>query len=291
MKKIYTRWFALPAAVLYGILYVAPILAGAWYSLTNWNVTNFDSPKFIGLQNYITIFVKEQSVYLRPITNTLVFAFCTAVAEAALGLALAILLNRKLRTRGLLRGIFFLPGIMAPLIIGYIFSSIYHPSGFINNMLGFFGLESLQHSWLIEPQFAFAAVMSTEVWRYFGLNMIIFTAGLQVIPESYYESAAIDGAGPWKKFTAITFPLIIPSVVINTVLNIIHGINVFDVVFALTNGGPGGLTEVINTVVYTEFGSGRYGLASAMNVVVILLTLVISIAVQAVISRKEVAIS
>lgn len=288
MKNVYLKRLILPVFILYTVLYVLPCAMGVWYSFTNWNLTNFDNPKFIGLENYFTIFVKERDMYLTPVWKTLEFAVITAIFETIFGIGLALLLNREIKGKGILRGIFFLPFIMAPLIIGYIFSSVYHPNGILNNFLSSIGLDSLTHSWIAEKQFAFPAVMFTEIWRYVGLNMVIFIAGLQMVPKSFYESASIDGSSTWKQFIYITVPFIIPSLTVNTVLNIIHGINVFDIIVSLTNGGPGNATTVLNTVIYDEFASGRYGLASTLGVVIMVLTAVIAFVVQVQLSKREV---
>lgn len=119
-----------------------------------------------------------------------------------------------------------------------------------------------------------------------GWNMMILLAGLQMIPEEYYEAASIDGAGAWKKFTKITLPFLRPSLMTVTVLNTIHGLRVFDIIYSLTGGGPGGLTEVINTQVFKEFGMGRYGMANALNVVIFLMTVIIAVGLQRALSGK-----
>ena len=278
----------MPAFLLYSILFVLPCVMGIWFSFTNWNMMNMFHADFIGLANFKTIFIDEKQTYISPIFTTLIFAGVTSILEVVFGISLAMLLNNEFRSKSLLRSIFFLPSIMAPLIIGYIFTSVYQPSGVLNNFLNLLGLDALSRAWLIDNTFALPAVMATEVWRYIGMNMVIFIAGLQMIPKAYYESASIDGASKWKEFLHITLPCIIPSITINAVLNVIHGLNVFDIIFSLTNGGPGNKTEVLNTVVYREFSSGRYGLASAVGVIVFVITLLIAFTMQVQLSKREI---
>lgn len=285
MKKVYTYKLVIPGLLIYTLLYLLPTIVGFGYSFTNWNIINFANPKFNGIDNYITIFATEAKTYLKPVGNTIVFATVTALLKAVAGLGLAVLLNKGLKTKGILRAIFFMPYVIAPLIAGYVFSSLLHPNGILNEFLRACNLDFLAHSWLTERATALPAVMFAEVWKMVGLNMVIFIAGLQTIPQSYYEAASIDGASAWKSFVNITLPCLLPSVTINAVLNIINGFNAFDLILALTNGGPGDATAVINTLIYTEYGSGRLGMASALGVVIVVITTVIAAVLQIFMSR------
>lgn len=287
MKKVYTFKLVLPGLLLYTLLYLLPTVIGFGYSFTNWNIINFSNPKFIGLDNYITIFLTEANTYLKPVFNTILFAVVTAILKAVFGLALALLLNKGLKTKGILRAVFFMPYVIAPLIAGYVFSSILHPQGILNEILRACNLDFLTHSWLTEMKTALPSVMFAEVWKMVGLNMVIFIAGLQTIPQSYYEAAAIDGANAWKSLTYITLPCLMPSITINAVLNVINGFNAFDLIVALTNGGPGDATAVINTLIYTEYGSGRLGMASALGVVIVIITTLIAVTLQMFMARGK----
>ena len=129
--------------------------------------------------------------------------------------------------------------------------------------------------------------MAVEIWRMAGWNMMILLAGLQMIPEEYYEAASIGGASKWIQFWKITLPFLRPSLTTVIVLNTIHGLRVFDIIYSLTGGGPGGLTEVINTQVFKEFGLGRYGMANALNVVIFVITVVIALGMQYALRGKE----
>lgn len=285
-KKIYGIKFIIPALILYTVLYIIPTLAGMAISFTNWNVSKPDID-FIGLQNYINLFTSKGGPYLESVGHTFSFTIITVIFKTLLGLGLALLLNKGLRSRNLFRTIFFVPYVLAPLIIGISFISILKPEGPFNAILGLVGLESLTHSWLTEPGTALGSTMAVEVWRMAGWNMMILLAGLQMIPEEYYEASAIDGASKWKQFRSITLPFLKPSLTLVIVLNTIHGLRVFDIIYALTGGGPGSLTEVINTQVFKEFGFGRYGMANALNVIIFLITVVIALSMQKALMGKE----
>lgn len=278
-KKLYGMKFIMPAFILYTVLYIIPTIAGMVISMTDWNVTRSDI-KFIGLQNFVDIFTSRGGNYLASIGHTFEFTVVTVILKTLLGLGLALLLNKGLKSQNIFRTIFFLPYALAPLIIGITFVSVLKPNGPLNIILESLGMSNLAHSWLTESSTAMGSTMMVEIWRMAGWNMMILLAGLQMIPEEYYEAASIDGAGAWKKFTKITLPFLKPSLMTVTVLNTIHGLRVFDIIYSLTGGGPGGLTEVINTQVFKEFGMGRYGMANALNVVIFLITVMIASGLQ-----------
>ncbi|MCJ8014246.1 sugar ABC transporter permease [Paenibacillus sp. KQZ6P-2] len=284
-KKIYSRLFVMPAFILYTILFILPVLGGLYYSFTNWSDMK-PTISFIGLDNYKEIFFSSGS-YLKSIYHTLSFTLYTVVFKLGIGLVLALLLNEGLKTKKVLRTVFFLPYMLSPLIIGIIFISILGPDGPLNMVLRFIGLDHLTHSWLTDKNFVLGSTMGVEIWRMAGWNMVIILAGLQTISKSYYEAAALDGAGRWKQFTQITIPFLIPTLMIATILNIIHGLRVFEIIYALTNGGPGDLTEVINTQVYKEFSTGRYGMSNALSMVAFIFTLMIAYLIKLVSSREE----
>lgn len=285
-KKYYGSKFVIPAFILYTVLYIIPTLAGMIISFTNWNITK-DGISFIGLENYINIFQSKGGPYLSSIVHTFEFTIVTVIFKTLLGLGLALLLNKGLKSRYVFRTIFFLPYALAPLIIGITFVSVLKPAGPFNAILTLFGLDSLTHSWLTEASTALGSTMAVEIWRMAGWNMMILLAGLQMIPEEYYEAASIDGASKWMQFWKITLPFLRPSLTTVIVLNTIHGLRVFDIIYALTGGGPGGLTEVINTQVFKEFGLGRYGMANALNVVIFVITVAIALGMQRALRGKE----
>lgn len=285
LKKIYKRSFLLPAVILYTVLFVVPCIMGIAYSFTNWNSMS-QNIKFIGLQNYVDIFTSNNS-YVLSIKNTLIFTVFASFLKIVISLAFALFLNRSFKTQSLLRGIYFMPFAISSLIIGIIFTSVLAPDGIFNSFLRVIGLGSLATSWLSNIKTALWSTIAVEIWRSIGLNMVIFLAGLQMIDKTYYEAADIDGANKWKSFLNITIPFLIPSVAINLVLNIIHGLKVFDIIVALTNGGPGSATQVINTNVFKTYSMGAYGLSTALSTVIFILTTIIAMMTFKLIAPKE----
>lgn len=285
-SKVYPMSFLLLPLAVYILFFLLPSLYSFYYSLTDWN-TYTDRVRFVGLANFADIFA-QGSDYWKYLNNTVVFALITTMLKNMLGLALAIWLNEGLKSVRVLRTIFYLPVTISPLIIGLIFSSVFDANqGLLNAFLGWLGLGDWTQAWLIDVRFAMASVISVETWKYVGFNMIIYLAGLQTISRSYYEAASIDGAGVWGRFRRITLPLIMPAFIINLILNLINGFKVFDLIFVLTKGGPGNTTEVLNTAVFTEFSSGRYGTSTAFGVVLFLLTTVVALSTLSLLTRRS----
>ena len=285
VKKIYSFWFLVPVVAIYSLFFILPVVVGAGYSFTNWN-SMLDTPGFVGFQNYIEI-LSTSGQYFKSLLITLVFTGVTVVIKSACGLGLAVLLNNRIMGKNALRGIFFLPNTLSPLIIGILFVSILAPSGLLNSVLNFAGLEKIATNWLTNPETVLGATIGVETWRMVGWNMVMFMAGLQVIPKDYYEASSIDGASVLTQFTKITLPLLKPVLMITIVLNTIHGIKVFDLVFALTGGGPGRLTEVLNISVFREFSIGRYGMSTALGIVVFAIAVIFAMLIKNTMTRQE----
>ncbi len=276
-KRVYPAYFLVFALAFYTVFFVLPSAIGLAMSFTSWNSMGTNL-RFVGFDHFVQIFTTQR--YLKVILNTIFFAVITTVLKNILGFSLALTLNTKFRTRDGLRTVFFLPVMLAPLVLGLIFTSIYSlDNGVLNQFLRSIGLDSLAKDWLGSMATALGAVMFVEVWRLFGQNMVIYIAGLQAISEDYMEAADIDGAGYWKKLWYIVIPQMLPSITINLILNIIAGLKVFDLVFVLTNGGPAGATEVLNTSVFKEYSSGRYGFSTALGLVMFVFTCAVAFSV------------
>ena len=284
-KRIYRSWFTMPAFILYFVLFIIPVIFGIGYSLTNWNAMSSEI-KFVGLRNYLEIF-NPDNAYLLAIKNTLTFTICASVGKIAIGLALALFFNRKFRTQNLMRGVYFMPFAISSLIIGMIFTSILDPDGILNTGLRAIGLDAITKSWLTNRSTALGGVIAVEIWKSVGLNMVIFLAGLQMIDKEYYEAAQLDGANAIAQFRYITWPFLRPSITTNVILNIIHGLKVFDIVMSLTNGGPGNTTQVISPFVFKTYGMGAYGLSNALSTFIFILTMLIALAALKLIAPKE----
>lgn len=286
-NKHYPFYFVTGAIVLYLLLFIIPGIMGIGYAFTDWSSYS-QGIKFIGLENFKTIFSSGEN-YKSYILNTVEFTIITSIMKTVLGLGFALLLNKGIKGKNFHRAVIFMPAILSMLITGLIFKSILNPStGLLNVTLTKIGFSGLTQQWLTNIKIAFFSIMTVDTWKGMGYIMTILMAGLQTISESYYEAADIDGAGSWTKFRYITLPLLTPSITVATVLNLLYGLKVFDVVYALTNGGPGYATEVIYTAVFKEFSLGRYGVGTALSSVLTVVAVLVGFFVIKVLDRGEV---
>lgn len=285
-KGVYPLYFALPAIIVYLLMFFFPTISGLYYSLTDWNI-HAREIRFIGMQNFEELFT---DVKLKAaIRHTLVYAFSVTIFRNAFGLIIALMLNSKIKLRSLLRTFFFLPFVIAPIVIGYLFTALYQPEhGLINQLIRGIGLRFLAKDWLNDPRYALFSCIMTDVWRTSGFSMVIYLAGLQVIPSELYETADLDGANSWNKFVHVTFPLLAPSFTVNLVLSVIGTMKVFVMILVLTNGGPGYATEVFNTYIMSAFSEGLYGYGTAANIILVLLISIIGLPILHLLRRREV---
>ncbi len=272
-NRIYPTRFVFGALLLYSVLFVLPSVMGLGYSFTDWSVYS-DSIHFVGLQNFATAFSADYN-YTRMLVNTLRFTLVTTVVKNAVGLALAVLLTKQVKLLNFHRAVMYLPCVLSALIVGMIFKSVLNPKiGLLNTFLRGMGLNFLASNWLTDSKIAFRSVMVVDIWKGMGYIMTILIAGIMSIPQTYYEAASIDGGSAWQCFRHITLPLLVPTLTVTTVLNVIYGLKVFDMVYSLTNGGPGFATEVMYTGVYKEFGLGRYAVGTTLSTIMTLVMLV-----------------
>ena len=287
-NKLYPWYFMAGALILYSVLFFLPGLIGIGYSFTDWSAYS-DKLHFIGLENFRKIFSADEN-YTKIILNTLSFTFTTTILKNVIGLILALLLTKSVRLLNLHRGIIFMPSVLSTLIIGMLFKSILDAkSGLLNTFLRSIGLGFLAQKWLVSTEYAFGSVMAVDIWRGVGYILTILIAGILSISTEYYEAAEIDGAGGFAKFRYITFPLILPTLATTTVLNVIYGLKVFDMVYALTNGGPGkATTEVLYTAVFKKFGTGQYAVGTALSSVMFVIMVFIGWFMIRIMTKNEV---
>ena len=274
LRKRYPYYFLLPALTLYLVFFIIPNVSGIGLSFTDWNSYKSDI-NFTGLENFETIFSPDEA-YLNYFSNTFVFTISTSILKLALGLALALMLNRGIkRFVHLYRTMVYLPAVLPTLVVALIFKSILNPAtGLLNTFLRSIGANALASPWLVHPRIALWSVIGVDTWKGVGYIMVILLAGLQTIPREYYEAAEVDGANAWARLRHITLPLLMPAILVVTVLNILYGLRVFDIVYALTNGGPGYATEVLATGIFRAFGQGLYGLGTAINSILFVILIV-----------------
>lgn len=273
-NRMYPAWFIFGALLLYAVLYVLPSVMGIAYSFTDWSVYSQEI-HFVGWQNFATVFSTDYN-YTRILGNTFLFTVVTTLAKNVIGLALAVLLTKKVKLLNFHRAVMYLPCVLSALIVGMIFKSVLNPKiGLLNTALRAVGLDALAMNWLTDSKIAFNSVMAVDVWKGMGYIMTILIAGIMSIAPTYYEAAQIDGGSAWQCFRHITLPLLMPTLTVTTVLNVIYGLKVFDTVYALTNGGPGYATEVLYTGVYKEFGLGRYAVGTTLSSIMTVVMLVV----------------
>lgn len=264
-NKIYPFYFTFGALALYLVFVVLPGFMGIAYSFTDWNSYSTEV-NFVGLDNFKTILSSGEN-YLDYIGNTLFFTLYTLILKTLIALFLAILLHYGVRRLAhLYRVIIYLPVVLPTIVVGLVFRSILNPrTGILNEFFRSVGLDGLAQSWLVDPDIAMLSVIGVDTWKGVGYIMVILIAGLQTIPQEYYEAAEIDGASPIARFRHITLPLLVPALTVVTVLNLLYGLRVFDIIYVLTGGGPGYTTDVVFTAVFDEFSKGRYGVGTALS--------------------------
>lgn len=287
-NKTYPFYFTIGALLLYTVLFVLPGIMGIGYSFTDWSAYS-DTLNFVGFANFKTVFSADED-YLKILINTLLFTVVTTILKNFLGLLMAVLLTKRIRFLNFHRGIIFMPNVLSTLIVGMIFTSILDPSaGILNSFLRFIGLEGLAKPWLVSSQFAFGSVMAVDIWKGLGYIMTIMIAGILSISPTYYEAASIDGASSLQIFWKITLPLLMPTLATTTVLNVIYGLKVFDIIYAMTNGGPGkATTEVLYTAVFKMFSNGQYAVGTALSSVMFVIMVVIGFFMIRVMTKDEV---
>lgn len=266
--------FILPALIIYLLFSITPFLYTIYYSFTDYTDMNPINLHFVGLKNYIKVL--QTPVMLAAIKNSVIYAILLTGFQTLLGLPLAFVLNQKLKSRNLLRAVFFFPAVFSSLIIGYLWNFIMSSSdfGLINNILHQLGLGTLN---FFTSKYALYSVILTQIWQWTGWAMVIFLANLQSISPDLYEAAEIDGANGLKKFMYVTLPLMCPSVKIVIVTGLIGGMKVFDIIYSMTSGGPGDATQTVMTVMMKKgISEGFYSTGSAFGVCFFIIVLAIS---------------
>jgi len=274
---------ASPAVAVFLAMFVIPMILAGVLSFTNWTgySLNFD---FVGWDNYAKAFRNPRSLNAAIFTG--VIAVFGTVLCNVIGLAIAALISGPGRANTLLRTIFFYPYVISALIIGFIWSAMLAPQGAVNGMLRGIGLPELP--FLTDPTFAKASIIFTIVWSHFGFNMILFLAGIKSVPTEYYEAATVDGASRWQQFRSITVPLIAPVFTVNIVLTLVGLLKAYDVILALTDGGPAGSTQtIVYQILKDSFANSALGFGAAQSIVLLIVTAVIGLGVTLVRRRAD----
>jgi multiple sugar transport system permease protein len=275
--------FIAPSLLLFAVFAFAPIAISVVLSFQD--VAVFGGGRWTGVRNYTELVTKP--LFWTSVKNTVVFTVGTVPTSTAAGLVLAVLLNRRLPGRGLIRSLYFLPmvvsGVAVSLVMAWIFNA---DNGIANAALEELGLPRI--GWLSSPDWAMVTLVLAVVWGRIGFCMVTYLAALQNINPSLLEAGEIDGAGPWRRFTQIVWPLLAPTTLLLVVLNVVFSIQAFDVIYVLTGGGPGFATTVLVQYVFrSAFTDGRMGYASAIGVVLVLALLGLTVLRNRLAKRSE----
>ena len=277
------RYMALPAFILFALFFLLPLVQGVGLSLTEWD--GFSTPQFIGLKNFSSFFSDERA--LRDVQNTVLFALGSAPLLNIVGLSLALLLNRRFLGRNTTRGLLYLPAVISPMIMGSIWYLLLQPKrgllAILSSRIGF----ELTGNWMTDGNSALMVIILVNLWQYAGMTMIIYLAGLQSIPTEHYEASNVEGATGFQTFRYIVLPQLLPSVKINVVTNIIGSLSVFDVILALTDGGPGYDTESLSIYIMRMCYGNKTGFSTAVAIVLFSIILIPVLVSLKVLNRME----
>lgn len=286
-KKMYPVCLVIPAFLIYAVFFIVPNVSGLALAFTDWNIYFFDDIHFNGLDNFIKLFHEE--VFWIALKNTFLFAVVTVMGKNLLGFLMALLVAKTSKFNVYLRTVMFLPVTVSSIVVSIIFVSIYNPDmGIVNQFLRSVGLGGLARQWLVDPKVALGAVAAMEIWQWSGFNMVVFVAGMQSIPDDFFEAARIDGAGRWQTLKCITVPLMVQSFAVTFVFSIISGFKVFAQIYGTTNGGPADATQVMGTFLFKSFSEGKLGYSAAVGVIFMFLILIFSLAFLVILKKKEV---
>ena len=263
-------FMALPAFVMFTVFFIYPLTKGIGMSLTDWS--GYGQARFVGFTNFVNFFHDPRA--LSDIRTTVLFALGSAPLLNVVGLIYALLMNSKFRGKSFARACIYMPAIISPLIMGYIWYLLLQPDrGVLHQLLSQGASLSLLSNWMSDYRSQMIVLILANVWQYAGMTMIVYLAGLQNISRELYEAAQIDGASKWQAFWHLTLPLLGPSIRINVVTNIIGSLSVFDIVMALTGGGPGYQTETLSIYIMRMCYGSKTGYSTAVAVIMFLIVL------------------
>jgi putative chitobiose transport system permease protein len=287
-RKLLTPYlFLVPACIILGAFIFYPLLQAIWMSFTDYNMIS--DPSFVGLENYKEIV--EDDLFWKTLGQTFLYLIVVVPTLVILPIFLAILVNQKIKGIGFFRSAYYVPVVTSMVVVGITWKWVYADQGILNYLLQSIGIIDGPVHWLTSPTTSIFAVMAVTVWKGLGYYMVIYLAGLQAIPSDLYEAADIDGANKWKQIFHITIPMLMPSIIIVTIMSSISAMKVFEEIYVMTGGGPLNSSKTLVFYIYQEaFEKLRMGYASAVGVILLLITLVLSIFNLKVMSKKETAL-
>ena len=277
--------FLLPALALYTVFVLYPITQSIRYSGFSWNglepLTNW-----VGLENFRTALADP--LFIEAIQHNAIIAGLSLLVQIPFAVGLAVLLSRNLKGRGVFRTMFFAPYVLSEVVTGVVWRQILRPDGLIDRLMGSVGADGLTQEWLADPSIVLYSLFFVISWKYFGFHMILILAGLQLIPNELEEAASIDGASWWQGFRYVTLPLLGPTIRVSMFLSIIGALQLFDLIWVTTKGGPINASSTMATyLVDWGFRRGQFGYASAVSVIVFGLSLIVALLYQRFVLRRD----
>jgi raffinose/stachyose/melibiose transport system permease protein len=290
-RRLSAKWvtiilFLVPGLALYLLFVLFPVVQAARYSLFNWNGLK-PLTDFVGLDNYATAL--GSNVFQHAVSNNVLIIVLSLALQIPFSLFLAVLLNRRFHGRAIFRLIFFLPYVLSEAITGIVFSLFLRPDSMLDTTMKGLGLGAYTQDWLGDTSLVMFTLFVIISWKYFGFHMIILLAGLQGIPKEIEEAALIDGAGRWQAFRHVTLPLLGPTLRVSVFLSMIGALQLFDMVWVMTKGGPIGSSNTMAVLMFKNgFISSDMGYGSALAVLLFLFALVLAVAYQRFVLRRDV---
>lgn len=268
--------FILPALLIYILFQIVPMLLALYFSVMDWNGIAGSELSFVFLDNFKRAFTNKD--FLLSLKNMFRMVFFSVLFHTPIALLLAVAINTKLRGYRFFKTLYFVPTVFPLTSVGLMWYFIFMPTGALNGFLKAIGLTSWVSAWLVQPQTAMNMIIFVNIWVGIGYYMVILLAGLTTIPNELYEAAAIDGANRRQNFFFITIPNLKSILIMCITMDIIGTVKLFDLVFAMTGGGPNGLTNLPTTLLYNEaFKYNHYGLGSAIGIIILVICLVLTI--------------
>jgi raffinose/stachyose/melibiose transport system permease protein len=282
--KHYPIWFTIPLGLIFISLYLVPTITSFYYSTQRWSL--FDTT-FVGFDNFSLFF---QDPFLQGgLVHTFIYAFLTAALKVIIGMFFGVILMSNIKLRGLLRNLVFFPVLVSTIGVGITFQQLMKPEvGLLQQALQVFGVP--QEGLLGNINTVLYAIVAVDVWKGVGLATVIYIAGMAAIPQEYYEAAKVDGVSSWQNFRHIVLPLLRPATNTVVILSLIGGLRSFDLIWAMSGGGPGFASDVLASLIYKKYQAGFYGLSTAGNVVMSLLIIILVVPLSRYLSKREVEI-
>jgi raffinose/stachyose/melibiose transport system permease protein len=276
--------FALPAFLLVGVFFAVPLLLNVPLSFSSWT-TYRSTIVWNGLTNFKALY--GQGYLINAIWITVAYSVIAMLVQNVVSLGLAYALRETTLVNGFFRAVFFLPVLISPLAVGYIWRGILDPSGPLDGFIAVFW-PGFNFSWLGHTSTALPAVAFVDAWKWIGLTTLVYIAGINAVPHELHEAARMDGAGAWQTFWRITFPLLAPAFTFNVAVTLIGAFSAYDVIQATTAGGPGSSTRSINVLLRLQWGMGNFGTGSALGLIVTLMVVVVAIPLVGYLRRREI---